>query len=282
MPPTRNVFLRYMPLLVALFLLTPVMARAHVHSTPGGGGGGAGAPADAFVGLDEKLGAKVPLDLVFKDENGTPRKLRELITGPTIIVPVYYRCSNVCSFLQSDLTRVLPALKLKAGSDYRVLSLSIDETETPQLAASNQRMYLAAMQDRFPKEGWHFLTGELASIKGVTDAAGFHFKRQGVEFMHPVACFIVSGDGTIVRYLYGTTFLAKDLTLALVEAGEGKIGYGIKKMVGYCFTFDPAKRSYQFNLLRVTATVIIVCCGSFLAYLILGGRQVKRHQAGGK
>jgi protein SCO1/2 len=88
-----------------------------------------------------------------------------------------------------------------------------------------------------------------------------------------VASFIIAGDGTIVRYLYGTTFLPKDLTLALIEAQEGKVGTTIRKMVGYCFTFDPVGKTYVFNLLRVSATVVILCTGGFLSYLLLTGRK---------
>jgi protein SCO1/2 len=98
-----------------------------------------------------------------------------------------------------------------------------------------------------------------------------------------VASFVVAGDGKIVRYLYGTSFLSKDLTLALVEAGQGKTGATIRKMVSYCFTFDPAQKSYQFNLLRVSATVVILCCGSFFSFLALtGGKRSKRKGSGEK
>ncbi|MGW8313556.1 MAG: SCO family protein, partial [Desulfuromonadales bacterium] len=80
------------------------------------------------VGLDEHLGDFIPLDLVFRDEQGNPVSLAELVTRPTIIAPVYYRCPNVCHFLQGDLARVLPGLKLEAGKDYQVISISFDET----------------------------------------------------------------------------------------------------------------------------------------------------------
>jgi len=228
------------------------------------------------VGLDERLGAKIPLDLVFKDETGRPRRLAELVTGPTIILPVYYACTNVCNFLQEGLARVLPEIKLEPGTHYRVISVSFDETETPERAARSQRMYEAAMKGKFPAGNWHFLTGDAASIRKLTDSAGYRFQRRGRDFMHPVASFVVSGDGMIVRYLYGTHFLPKDVTLALIEARQGRVGTTMSKMVSYCFSFDPEKKSYQFNLLRVSATVIIICVVSFLAFLIFGGKKGRK------
>lgn len=251
--------------------------RAAAHSEEEASHQHAGPPDTApSVGLAERLGAKVPLDLQFRDENGRQVRLGDLVTGPTIILPVYYSCTNVCNYLQSGLARVLPAIKGTPGTEYRVISVSFDETETAVQARRAKRMYLTSMSSPFPEDGWRFLTGEAGSIDRLTRAAGFRFQRQGRDFIHPVASFIVSHDGTIVRYLYGTTFLPKDLTLALFEAREGKVGATIRTVVGYCFSFDPSGKTYVFNLLRVSATVVILSAGSFLAFLLLTGRK-RRH-----
>jgi protein SCO1/2 len=229
--------------------------------------------AGATVGLDERLGAKIPLDITFRDETGRPVRLAYLVAGPTIILPVYYSCTNVCNFLQGGLASVLPAVKGTPGEAYRVLSVSIDETETPALAAKFKKMYLTSMKVPFPDKGWRFLTGDAQSIRRLTDAAGYRFQRKGRDFIHPVASIVIAGDGTIVRYLYGTTFLPKDLTLALLEAREGKVGATIRKVVGYCFSFDPKGKTYVFNLLRVSATVVITSTGLFLFFLIRTGKK---------
>ena len=269
-------FRRVVLLGVAVSLLLPAAGRCHSEedaaahrSRPGA----ATADAGADVGLRERLGAKIPLDLVFKDENGRQRRLAELITGPTIILPVYYSCTNVCNYLQEGLAGVLPDIRLTPGKEYRVLSLSFDERETPERAAKSKHMYQTVMKGKFPEGNWSFLTGDAASIRRVTDAAGFHFQRKGNDFVHPVASFVVARDGMIVRYLYGTRFLAKDVTLALIEARQGRVGTTISKMVSYCFSFDPENKSYTFNLLRVSATVIVICAVSFLIFLIIGGKK---------
>jgi len=230
----------------------------------------------ASVGLDERLGAKIPLDLVFRDESGKAVRLTELVTGPTIILPVYYSCTNVCNYLQAGLARVLPQIKARPGTEYRVISLSFDETENPQQASRSKRMYLTSMNAPFPENGWRFLTGDAAAIHRLTAAAGYRFQRQGRDFIHPVASFIVARDGIIVRYLYGTSFLPKDLSLALLEAREGKVGKTIRTVMDFCFSFDPKGKTYVFNLLRVSATVVILCAGSFLAFLLLTARKRKQ------
>jgi len=54
-----------------------------------------------------------------------------------------------------------------------------------------------------------------------------------------------------------------------LEAREGKVGATIRTVVGYCFSFDPAGKTYVFNLLRISATVVFLCAAGFLAFLFL-------------
>jgi protein SCO1 len=265
-------------MLLAALLLFPCRAVAHGEEATQ-----KHRDADPFpreegpaVGVDERLGAKIPLDTTFRDETGKLVRLGDLVTGPTIILPVYYSCSNVCNYLQGGLARVLPSIKFRPAAEYRVISLSFDESETPQLAARYKRMYLTSMNVPFPGDGWRFLTGDAPNIQRLTAAAGYRFQRRGRDFVHPVTSLVVARDGTIVRYLYGTTFLAKDVTLALLEAREGKEGASIRKVMEFCFSFDPAGKTYVFKLMRVSATVVILCTGGFLAFLLLSGNKRKK------
>lgn len=246
-------------------------ATDHVHPT-------ATEVPEGKVGLDEKLGSHIPLDLTFTDEDGKPVKLSDLVDKPTVIAPVYYRCPNVCHFLQGDLARVLPQLKLKAGADYQVVSVSFDERETSELAKRSRNTYYAAMKNNYPDQAWRFLTGDLETILKLTDSAGYRFQRVGTDFLHPVTFFVVSPEGMIVRYLHGTHVLPKDLTLALYEAKSGKVGTTIRKMVQYCFSFDPEQKTYVFNVLRVSATTILATLAIFAAFLIFGGKKSKRNK----
>jgi len=232
---------------------------------------------DPGVGLEEKIGTTIPLELTFRDETGQPVTLAELVNGPTIIAPIYYRCPNVCNFLQSDLARVLPDIKQEPGSEYNVISVSFDATETPELATKNKEMYYQAMKGEFPPDAWRFLTGDMDAIMKLTGAAGYRFKKMhDGQFLHPVVVFVVDSNGTIVRYLHGTRFLPKDLTLALVEASEGRLGTTIQKVVRFCFSYDAENKTYVFNLLRVSGSVVLLTLFSFLAFLLFGGKKKKK------
>ncbi|MBS3905651.1 MAG: SCO family protein, partial [Syntrophaceae bacterium] len=156
------------------------------------------------VGIDEKLGRLIPLDLTFRDENGKPIALRELIDRPTILAPVFLACPDVCSFLLSNLSGALNRLPADPGKDFLALTISYDETEGPPLAMEKKNLYLKMIEKPFPEEAWRFLTGDRESILKLMDAMGFYFKREGKNFLHPVALIILAPDGKITRYLYGT------------------------------------------------------------------------------
>jgi len=288
MPALSGIFVRTSRIgrqlfFVSLLALLPCLVCA------AGAGGGQLQQADsaaaqqsqkATVGIEEHLGAKIPLDLTFRDEAGNAVTLAGLITGPTVILPVYYRCANVCSVLQTRMATALQKLEKRPLTDYRVISISFSEQETPEMAARSRRSYLAAIRKPFPEEGWRFLTGDAAAIRRFTDSVGFRFQRRGGDFVHQVVSIVVDKDGTIIRYLYGVTVLPKDLALAITEARSGVSGISIRKVMDFCFTYDPSGKTYVFNLLKVSATTVILCAGGFLAFLLLAGR--KRRPSSGE
>ncbi|MFO7577243.1 MAG: SCO family protein [Pelovirga sp.] len=227
------------------------------------------------VDLVERLGEKIPLDLEFVDATGATVQLGQLIDRPTLVVPVFYNCRSVCNMLLGGLSATLPKVRLTPGEDYQVLTFSFDPEETPQMAAHSKRTFLTATQSDFPAAAWHFLTGDAAAIKRLTEAAGYYYFKENDEFIHPTATFVVAADGTIVRYLIGQSIPPIDLSMALFEASEGRIGKPIRKALEYCFTYDPESRRYVFNLMRVSGTVILLTLGSFFLFLILSGRKKK-------
>ncbi len=256
-----------------ILLITALIVCAGPVSSLNTATAASGAEQDQAIGVNERLGLKIPLDLSFRDETGASVRLADLVTMPTVIMPVYYSCSNVCVFQQARMASTLQNLNRRPNVDYRVISVSFDENETPQMAARSKRTYLTAIRPPFPQEGWRFLTGDAASIRRLTDAIGYRFQRSGKEFLHPVASVVVSADGKIIRYLYGVSVLPKNLALAIAEAREGRSGSAIRTVMEYCFTYDPQHNGYVFNLLRVSATVVILTAGCFLAFLLLTGKK---------
>ena len=230
------------------------------------------------VGIDQKVGQYVPLDLTFADEKGQTVNLRQLIHRPTILALVYLHCPNVCSLLLQNLADALDKLSAEPGKEYGVLSVSFDETEKPGLALQKKNTYLRMIQRPFPEDAWRFLTGEKENIRKLTDGIGFHFKRVGEDFDHPVTLIILAPDGKIIRYMAGVDPLPFDLKMALVEASQGKIGPAITKVVRFCFSYDPKANKLVFNTLKVTGTVTLIFALSFVMFLLFKGK--KQHTQG--
>ena len=225
------------------------------------------------IGIDEKLGQMIPLDLIFHDENGNPVQLKQLIHTPTMLAPVYYHCPNVCSLLLQNLADTLNRLPAEPDKEYRVISFSFDEREKPSLAREKKKMYLSMIEKPFPQDAWRFLTGDRENIRKLTGAIGFHFKKVGEDFEHPVSLVIVTPDGKITRYLYGTEFLPFDIKIALLEASQGKVGATISKVVRFCFSYDPEGKKLVFNTLKVTGTVTLIFALSFILFLLFKGKK---------
>jgi protein SCO1 len=240
----------------AVFLFSPGVL-AHVERA---------GPAEG-PGIDPHLGSFIPLDATFMDEEGRPVTLGQLIHQPAIMALVYLHCKNVCSILLENLAVALDRLPAEPGKDYLALAVSFDENETAAVARENKEMYVKMIARPFPAGGWRFLTGDRENIRRLTDAAGFHFRRVGMDFEHPVTLLILSPEGKIIRYLYGIDISPLELKMSLVEASEGRIGPAVAQVLRFCFSYDPRSKKMVFNVLRVTgvATLFLAAGILFLA-----------------
>lgn len=225
----------------------------------------------------ERLGEVLPEGIVLRDETGALVDARSLTDLPVLVAPVFLTCPAACNTLQSSLAASLPKVNLTPGKDYRVLVVSFDDNDTSALAARKKQNYLAAMNFAFPSDALRYLTGDAASIKRFMDALGFPFIRVGPgNFSHPLGLIVLAPGGKIVRYLYGQGFLPFDLTMALSEAAKGQSGLSIKRVLAYCFSYDPKARGYVFNVMRMAGLVIVFGAGVLLFILLRGGQSRRK------
>ncbi len=255
-------------LLFIIPIIFPLAPHAHqeIHKEPGG------------IGIEERLAQTVPLDLIFRDEEGRLVSIGQLINTPIILALVYYSCPDVCSFLLSNLAGVINKVSAEPGKEYRIIAISFDETETPELAFEKKGLYLKMIERPFPEDAWRFLTGDYENIHRLTESVGFRFRREGKVFQHPVSLVILSSEGKITRYIYGIDFLPFDLKMALLESSEGRIGPTINKVLRFCFSYDPKGRRYVFNTLKVTGVVTLVFAFAFILFLVFKGRKRRRKE----
>ena len=247
-------------LLLLTLLLVPIPSFGHETTA-----------VKADIALEEKLGQYIPANAVFIDENNKRLSLKEALTKPVIIAPVYLGCTHTCPLLLSGLAQALGRLDMiTPGKDFTVITLSFDDKDTPQIAHDKKRNYIKAIGKPFPEDAWRFLTSDAANIRKFTDSIGFKFQKDGDhDFSHPVTLVVVSPQGKIVRYLDGVSFLPFDITMAVNEAAKGTVSSTGHRVLVYCFSYDPLKKSYVFNILKVVGTIVVVFVASFFAYLML-------------
>jgi protein SCO1 len=224
------------------------------------------------VGIDQRLDSQVPLNLIFKDEAGRSLPLSTYFTSrkPVLFTLVYYRCPMLCSEILSGLEGALKAVALQPGKDFEVVAVSFDPKDTPEIAAAKKENYLRRYNRPDSANGWHFLTGDEANIKALTEAIGFHYNYDAAtdQFAHASAIMILTPEGRLSKYFYGVEYSPRDIRLGLVEASENKIGSPVDQILLFCFHYDPASGKYgalTMNSLRVVGAGFVLICGTFLA-----------------
>jgi protein SCO1/2 len=206
------------------------------------------------VGLDQKLNAQVPLDLTFRDEHGATVSLGQLLQGkPAILTMVYYKCPMLCTEVLNATLNSLKEVPLEIGKDFSVITVSIDPSEKPVLAEAKQIMYTGLYGRRGAVHGWHFLTGDEEQIQKLAAAVGFRFvyDKESSQFAHASGIMVMTPEGRLSRYFYGLAYNPRDVRLALVEAGEGKIGSTVDEILLFCFHYDPVTGKYAVTILNI-------------------------------
>ncbi len=220
------------------------------------------------VGIEEKLGSRVPADLVLRTEDGTPVPLRALLGKPTVLTLNYFRCAGICTPLLNGVAEVVKRTKAEPGRDFQVLTVSFDDRDTAEIAATKRANYLREVERPIDPGAWRFLTGDAAATKALCDAVGFRFKREGDDFVHAGAIIFLSPDGMVTRYMYGTTFLPADLQAAVGEAARSQPTPTITKLLKICFSYDPVGRRYVFSATKTGALVVLGLAVLFVIFLV--------------
>lgn len=200
------------------------------------------------VGVDEKLGEQIPLNLKFRDSDGKVVRLSELITDdrPVLLSLNYSSCPMLCRVQLNGLIDGLKHMEWSAGNQYTVISVSIDPLETPIQAKLTKQRYLEDYGRAGVGSGFRFLTGPEENIRKLADAVGFRYKyvEDRKEYAHTAAVMVCSPKGIVSRYLYGVLFEPQTVRLSLVEAAEGKVGSTVDRILLFCFHYDETTGRY--------------------------------------
>jgi protein SCO1/2 len=137
------------------------------------------------------------------------------------------------------------------------------------LAAGKKKAYLERYKRPEAAQGWHFLTGDQASIDALTRAAGFNYSwdEASHQFAHPSGIIVTTPAGKVSRYFFGIDYSPRDVKFALIESSNEKIGTLADQLLLYCYHYDPTKGSYGFvamRAVRIGGAVTIVALVGFV------------------
>ena len=217
--------------------------------------------------VKERLGETLDLSVKVQDSKGKTRTLGEFFSGPlpVLMTVVYYECPNLCPLHIDGLVNSFKELPKNwtAGKDFKFLALSMDHREGQKQASSKKRALLKQFGRDNVEDKWYFLTATKESIQKITNQLGFQFRwdEASSQYAHPALAYLMTSEAKISSYLYGLTWKPQDLKLALTEAGRGKSGSFIDRLVLFCFQFNPAKNKYTlyaYNIMRLAGLLTVI------------------------
>jgi protein SCO1/2 len=227
------------------------------------------------VQVTQHLNQQLPLNAQFVDDTGKNVTLGQYFDGkhPAIVTTVYYDCPMLCSEEMDGLVSALLMVHLTPGKDFQIVVVSIDPTETPELAARKKAYYLKRYGHPETADGWHFLTGQKPAIDAVTTAVGFGYVRvpgpdgKLTQFAHASSIELATPSGKLAQYYLGVEYSPKDVLLGLIDASGNKIGSPVANILTYCYHYDPQSNKHSLIVARVVqlgGIVTVASLGSFM------------------
>lgn len=224
------------------------------------------------IAVDEMLGSRLDMDLAFVDHNGEAVKLGDYFDGkrPVLLTLNYYRCPTLCSLQLNGLTRTLGQFDWQPGDEYRIVTVSIDPREGPELAASKRDSHLEALG--VTDLDWNFLTGDALQIRMLAAqlGIGYAYDAEQDQYAHPAVLMFISPEGKVARYLYGLEYQPSDVKFALIEASEGRVGSPVDKLILSCFHYDASLGEYgpfAMGIMRLGGAFMVLIVGIPLVLL---------------
>jgi protein SCO1/2 len=239
-------------------------------------------PQFKTVTFAQRLNQQMPLDVALKDETGRTVKLGDYFgKKPVVLSFVYYQCPMLCPLTLNGISSALKALPFTPGEEFEIVIVSFDPRDTPEAANAKKRAHLSHWKTADTAAGWHFLTADEASIARLTSAAGFTYQWDQTtgQFAHVSGLLTLTPDGRLARYFYGVEYSPKELRLALVESGQGRIGSAVEELLLYCFNYDPTTGRYGWAVMTLVRLGGLLTVAAVLVFVVMMRRREGRASA---
>lgn len=201
---------------------------------------------------------------------------------PVILNLVYFDCPLLCNQVLDGLVRSLNVLNdYTVGQAFDVISVSINPADSSESALAKESAVMRSyhFSGDEARSGWHFLTTQdQETIESLADSVGFSYSYnpQSKLYAHAAGLVFLTPEGRISRYVYGISYPARDLRLALTDASEGTIGGVVEQALLLCYVYDPESGSYSFaimNVVRLLGMVTVLSLGSFMVAMFVRDRR---------
>ena len=258
------------------FVIVMLVAPASAHDEDQARVSSGSDPIAEKVAIEQRLDARIPLHLSFRDEVGRRVNLSRYFDGkPVLLALVYYDCERLCPLILEGLARSLRPLDFVAGKHYRVIAVSIDPREGPEVANEKKRVITTRYARSDGDAGWHLLTGEQEAIDSLARAIGFRYAVKDTEndkdrFIHAAATLMITPEGKISRYFYGFDYPPRELRFSMIEASGNRIGSAVEQLLLLCYAYDPSQGKYTLSILkilRISGTATVLALGGFLVLM---------------
>lgn len=244
----------------------------------------------ASMKIDQRLGARAPLDAAFQDETGAKVTLGSMLHGkPVMLVPLYYKCAGACKEVAVGVVSLAnDLLQARISKDFEILYLGIDPRETPPLAKERLDEDRSLYKYGGAKAGWHGLVGALDQIRRVTNALGFNYyynPKTGV-IRHPTGFILLTPDGRASKYFFGKDYTPKAVLAAIETAKVKRVGKPeLKPILFGCLMPDPKTGKYRIvvkQTLKVAGIATLLVLVSSMAIMSLRNRKGPRESGRGE
>ena len=253
-------------ILLLLLLVAPSFAVA------------ASAPDFSGIAYEQRPGAQIPIQDIFRDDTGRIVRLDDLFEGrPLVLALGYFHCPNLCSIVRADLFEALRESGMMAGRDYALVALSIDPSETRADAAAAKAEDLQRYPTPGAAQNWHFLTGTFDVVQAVANAVGFHerFDPELKQFAHPVGIVFATPTGAVSSYLLGVGYRAADVRLGVARAASGSIAAAALPVLLLCYDYNPVTGRYTLAIMKLLRLAAAITVATMAGVLFLAFRRDK-------
>lgn len=236
------------------------------------------------LAVDERLGAGVPRDAVFEDEQGRPVALRELGGRPVLLSFNYVACLRLCGVQLAGIARALHELGWR-GEGFTLFTVAIDPEETRAAAARSKDEVVRQVGGGDAVPGaWRFVRGRPEDVEALARAVGFRYRRDPAsgQIAHPATLVVLTGDGRVSGYLHGIRPEAAALREAVDRAAADRVATadeqaGLGGFLLACVGLDPSDPAPRaLRVMRAAGSLAALFLLGFIGFFAVRGARRRR------